>query len=137
VFIVYRRRPLPQDGLGASSGILQEYGLAARVWRSYLARTNTLPITAHGSLERDTGNTSESHTQQRRGRMSTMDRKQDPDVAFYEGTGKLNTIIIVSDEQIVLETEEFSFLSRSYVPYTLIARLGVSGITYDSVQFTF
>jgi len=62
---------------------------------------------------------------------------QDPDGNIYEGTGKLNNVFILSAGQIVLETEIFSFLPRPGVSYTLIARLGVSGITYDPVQFTF
>ncbi len=62
---------------------------------------------------------------------------QDPSGNTYEGTGSLNTGFILSAGQIVLETEIFSFLPRPGVAYTLIARLGSSGITYDPVQFTF
>ena len=62
---------------------------------------------------------------------------QDPNGNIYEGTGNLNTVFILSAGQIVLETEIFSFLPRPGVSYTLIARLGGSGITYDPVQFTF
>jgi hypothetical protein len=62
---------------------------------------------------------------------------QDPNGNIYEGAGKLNTVFILSSGQIVLETEIFSFLPRRGVPYTLIARLGVSGSTFDPVQFTF
>jgi hypothetical protein len=62
---------------------------------------------------------------------------QDPNGNVYEGTGNLNTVFILSAGQIVLETEIFSFLPRPGVTYTLIARLGGSGITYDPVQFTF
>ena len=43
---------------GTPSGFLQKYYLAARVWRSCPARTRTLPITTHGTLERDTCHTS-------------------------------------------------------------------------------
>jgi hypothetical protein len=62
---------------------------------------------------------------------------QDPYGNIYEGTGNLNTVFILSAGQIVLETEIFTFLPRPGVPYTLIARLGGAGITYDPVQFTF
>jgi hypothetical protein len=62
---------------------------------------------------------------------------QDPIGNIYEGTGKLNTVFILSAGQAMLATEIFSFLPRPDVPYTLIARLGVSGIIFDSVQFTF
>jgi hypothetical protein len=62
---------------------------------------------------------------------------QDPNGNIYEGTGNLNTVFILSAGQIVLETEIFSFLPRPGVSYTLIARLGGSGITFDPVQFTF
>lgn len=62
---------------------------------------------------------------------------QDPHGNIYEGTGKLNTVFILSAGQTMLETEIFSFLPRPGVPYTLITRLGVSGRTYDPVQFTF
>jgi hypothetical protein len=62
---------------------------------------------------------------------------QDPNGNIYEGTGKLNTVFILSAGQIDLETEIFSFLPRPGVSYTLIARLGDSGITYDPVQFKF
>jgi len=55
----------------------------------------------------------------------------------YEGTGDLNTPFSLSAGQIELETEIFSFLPRPGLSYTLIARLGSSGITYDPVQFTF
>src|SRR6266480_5225262 len=61
----------------------------------------------------------------------------DPNGNIYEGTGNLNNVFILSAGQIVLETEIFSFLPRPGVSYTLIARLGGSGITYDPVQFTF
>jgi hypothetical protein len=62
---------------------------------------------------------------------------QDPNGNIYEGTGKLNTVFILGAGQIELETEIFSFLPRPGVSYSLIARLGGSGITYDPVQFTF
>ncbi len=62
---------------------------------------------------------------------------QDPNGNIYQGTGKLNTVFILSSGQTVLQTEIFSFLPRPGVPYSLITRLGVSGITYDPVQFTF
>ncbi len=62
---------------------------------------------------------------------------QDPSGNTYEGTGKLNTPFFLDAGQIVLETEIFSFLPRPGVSYTLIARLGSSGLSYDPVQFTF
>jgi hypothetical protein len=60
---------------------------------------------------------------------------QDPNGNIYEGAGKLNTVFILSAGQIMLETEIFSLLPRPGVPYTLIVRLGVSGRTYNPVQF--
>ena len=60
-----------------------------------------------------------------------------PMAIYYEGTGDLNTVFILSAGQIVPETEIFSFLPHPGVSYTLIARLGGSGITYNPVQFTF
>src|SRR6266487_475941 len=62
---------------------------------------------------------------------------QDTNGDLYEGTGKLNNVFILSAGQIVLVTEIYSFLPRPGVSYTLMARLGVSGISYDPVQFTF
>lgn len=62
---------------------------------------------------------------------------QDPNGNRYEGTGNLNTAFIVSAGQIELETEDFSFLPHPGASYTLIAQLGVSGTTYNSVQFSF
>ena len=61
----------------------------------------------------------------------------DPSGNTYEGTGSLNNVFILSAGQIELESEIFSFLPRPGVSYTLIARLGSSGITFDPVQFTF
>ena len=37
----------------------------------------------------------------------------------------------------MFKTEIFSFLPRPGVSYTLVARFGISGITYDPLQFTF
>lgn len=62
---------------------------------------------------------------------------QDPNGNTYEGTGSLNTVFILSAGQIVLATEIFSVLPRPGVPYTLITHLGVSGRSYDPIQFTF
>ena len=62
---------------------------------------------------------------------------QDPSGNTYKGTGDLDTPSFLSAGQIVLETEIFSFLPRPGVSYTLIARLGSSGVTYDPLQFTF
>jgi hypothetical protein len=55
----------------------------------------------------------------------------------YEGTGELNDDFFLSAGHMVSKTEIFSFLPRPGVSYTLVARLGVSGTTYDSLQFTF
>jgi len=55
----------------------------------------------------------------------------------YEGTGDLNTDIFLRAGQMAFKTEIFSFLPRPGVSYTLIAQFGISGITYDPLQFTF
>jgi hypothetical protein len=55
----------------------------------------------------------------------------------YEGTGSLNSSFILSSEQIELQNVIFSFLPRPGVPYTLITRLGVSGKSYEPIQFMF
>jgi hypothetical protein len=62
---------------------------------------------------------------------------QDPLGNTYEGTGNLNTDFFLSAGQMVFKTEIFSFLPRSGVSYTLVARFGISGLTYDPLQFTF
>ncbi len=62
---------------------------------------------------------------------------QDPSGNTYEGTGSLNTDFFLSAGQMVFKTEIFSFLPRPGVSYTLVARFGVSGLTYDPLQFTF
>lgn len=62
---------------------------------------------------------------------------QDPLGNSYKGTGGLNTDFFLPAGQTVLQTEIFSFLPRPGVSYTLIARFGISGITYDPLQFTF
>ena len=62
---------------------------------------------------------------------------QDPSGNTYEGTGELNTDNFLSPGQTVFKNEIFSFLPRPGVSYTLIARLGISGITYNPLQFTF
>jgi hypothetical protein len=64
-------------------------------------------------------------------------RLQDPNGDIYDGTGNLNNVFILGAGQIDLETEIFSYLPRPGVSYTLMARLGVSGITYDPLQFSF
>ena len=56
---------------------------------------------------------------------------------MYQGTGSLNTDFFLNAGQTVLQTEIFSFLPRPGVSYTLVARFGVSGLTYDPLQFTF
>ena len=55
----------------------------------------------------------------------------------YQGTGELSSDFFLSVGQMVFKTEIFSFLPRPGVSYTLVARFGVSGITYDPLQFTF
>jgi hypothetical protein len=62
---------------------------------------------------------------------------QDPLGNTYQGTGSLNTDFFVPAGQTVLQTEIFTFLPRPGVSYTLVARFGVSGLTYDPLQFTF
>ena len=55
----------------------------------------------------------------------------------YEGTGELNIDFFFSAGHMASKTKIFSFLSRPGVSYTLVARFGVSGLTYDPLQFTF
>jgi hypothetical protein len=62
---------------------------------------------------------------------------QDPLGNTYEGTGNLNSDFFLSAGQLVFKTEIFSFLPRPGVSYTLVARFGISGMTYDPLQFTF
>jgi hypothetical protein len=62
---------------------------------------------------------------------------QDPLGNTYEGTGNLNTDFFLRAGQMVFKTEIFSFLPRPGVSYILVARFGISGITYDPLQFTF
>jgi hypothetical protein len=62
---------------------------------------------------------------------------QDPLGNTYEGTGELNTDFFLPAGHMVFKTEIFSFLPRPGVSYTLVARFGISGITYDPIQFTF
>ena len=62
---------------------------------------------------------------------------QDPFGNAYEGTGNLNTDFFLRSGQTVFKTEIFSFLPRPGISYTLMARLGISGKTYDPLQFTF
>ena len=62
---------------------------------------------------------------------------QDPLGNTYEGTGNLNTDFYVDVGQTVFKTEIFSFLPRPSVSYVLTARFGISGLTYDPLQFTF
>jgi hypothetical protein len=62
---------------------------------------------------------------------------QDPFGHTYEGTGNLNTDYFLDAGQMAMKTEIFSFLPRPGVSYTLVARLGISGITYDPLQVTF
>jgi len=62
---------------------------------------------------------------------------QDPLGNTYDGTGELNANFFLSAGHMASKTEIFSFLPRPGVSYTLVARFGVSGITYDPLQFTF
>jgi hypothetical protein len=62
---------------------------------------------------------------------------QDPLGNTYEGTGSLNTDFLLDVGQRAFKTEVFSFLPRPDVSYTLVARFGISGLTYDPLQFTF
>ncbi len=62
---------------------------------------------------------------------------QDPLGNTYEGTGSLNTDFLLPAGQMASKTEIFSFLPSPGVSYTLIAHFGISGITYDPLQFTF
>ena len=55
----------------------------------------------------------------------------------YEGTGDLQTDFFLDAGQTAVKTEIFSFLPRPGVSYALVARLGISGITYDPLQVTF
>jgi hypothetical protein len=55
----------------------------------------------------------------------------------YEGTGELNVDFFLSAGQSVSKTEIFSFLPRPGISYTLIARFGISGLTYDPLPLTF
>ena len=62
---------------------------------------------------------------------------QDPLGNTYEGTGELNADFFLSAGHMVFKTEIFCFLPRPGVTYTLVARFGISGITYDPLQLTF
>jgi hypothetical protein len=62
---------------------------------------------------------------------------QDPFGNTYEGTGNLNRDYFLDAGQTTVKTEIFSFLPRSGVSYTLVARLGIAGIIYDPLQVTF
>ena len=55
----------------------------------------------------------------------------------YQGTGSLNTDFFLNAGHMASKTEIFSFLPRPGISYTLVARFGISGITYDPLQFTF
>ncbi len=62
---------------------------------------------------------------------------QDPFGNTYEGTGNLNTNFFLDAGQTAMKTEIFSFLPSPDVSYTLVARLGISGITFDPLHVTF
>lgn len=55
----------------------------------------------------------------------------------YQGTGELQTDFFLRAGQRVFKSEIFSFLPLHGVSYTLVARLGISGISYDPLQLTF
>jgi hypothetical protein len=61
----------------------------------------------------------------------------DPFGNTYEGTGNLHTDYFLDAGQTSMKTEIFSFLPSPAVSYTLVASLGISGITYDPLQVTF
>jgi hypothetical protein len=61
---------------------------------------------------------------------------QDPLGNTYEGTGDLNSDFFLSAGHMTSKTEIFSFLPRPGVSYTLVARFGISGLTYDPHQLT-
>lgn len=62
---------------------------------------------------------------------------QDQFGTTYQGTGELNSDYFLDAGQTAMKTEIFSFLPRPGVPYTLVALLGIAGITYDPLQVTF
>ena len=62
---------------------------------------------------------------------------QDPFDNTYEGTGNLNSDYFLEAGQTAVKTEIVSFLPSPGVSYTLVARLGISGLTYDPLQVTF
>jgi hypothetical protein len=62
---------------------------------------------------------------------------QDPFGHTYEGTGNLNSDYFLDAGQTAMKTEIFSFLPSTGMSYTLVARLGISGLTYDPLQVTF
>jgi hypothetical protein len=62
---------------------------------------------------------------------------QDPFGNSYEGTGNLNSDYFLDAGQTTMKTEIFSFLPKPGVSYTLVARLGIAGITYNPLQMTF
>ncbi len=62
---------------------------------------------------------------------------QDPFGNRYAGTGNLHTDYFLDAGHTAMRTEFFSFLPSPGVSYTLVARLGISGITYDPLQVTF
>ena len=61
---------------------------------------------------------------------------QDPIGNRYVGTGNLNTDYFLEAGQTAVKTEIVSFLPSPGVSYTLVARLGIAGITYDPLQVT-
>jgi len=62
---------------------------------------------------------------------------QDPFGHTYEGTGNLNTDYFLEAGQTAMKTEIFSFLPSPGVSYTLVGRLGISGIAFDPLQVMF
>ncbi len=62
---------------------------------------------------------------------------QDPFGHTYEGTGNLNSDYFLDAGQTAMKTEIFLFLPSAGVSYTLVTRLGISGISYNPLQVTF
>lgn len=61
---------------------------------------------------------------------------QDQFGTTYQGTGELNTNYFLRADQTEDKSEIFAFLPRPGASYTLMARLGISGIAYDPLQVT-
>ncbi len=62
---------------------------------------------------------------------------QDPFGHRYAGSGNLNINYFLDAGHTAMKTEIFSFLPSPGVSYTLVTRLGISGIAYNPLQVTF